>query len=656
MSFLKPISGWVERISSRRRLSSYAARVPQILNRQQSLRDLSTADLRRGSLGLRYRAQAGEPLDRLLIEAFALAREAARRALGMEHFDVQLIGGSALHHGHVIEMQTGEGKTLTASLPLYLAALAGRGVHLATANDYLAVRDAEIVRPLFDLLGFTVGSIAADSTRATRQQAYACDITYGTAKEFGFDFLRDRLLLAHPTGNATNRLQAMCETESGLTSTPATPVQRELHAMLVDEADSILIDEARTPLVVSALPGDQEAAKQAMYIWAALSATEFKVETHYEVDARSKAISLTPAGRRRVRELAADESNSSKTALPAEAPLLDLYQHIELAIRAHRDYLRDRHYLVRKGEVVIVDEFTGRLAEGRRWRDGIHQAIEAREGVEISLKTGNAARITIQDYMLRYERLAGMTGTAANSANELTHIYRTPVAVIPTHRPPQRQRLPELVFGTSDAKWDAIVAEVAEQHSTGRPVLIGTRSIDKSERLSKLLTAAKLEHRVLNARHAAQEAVIIASAGERGRITVATNMAGRGTDIRLGEGVRELGGLHVIVSELHESARIDRQLIGRCGRQGDPGSYRLFLALDDDILAAGLGTTTAKQLQAIGLRRTPRLARYVKLFERAQSRIEREHFRGRQRLLEFENERRTRQTQLGQDPFLEAAA
>ncbi len=658
MIALGNFTGWIDRLSTRRRLASYASRMPLIVKQQQQLSRLSDSDLRRSSLALRYRAQTGEPLDRLLNEAFAHAREAAKRALGMEHFDVQLIGGAALHFGHVIEMQTGEGKTLTASLPLYLAALAGRGAHLATANDYLAMRDADIVRPLFTLLGLTVGSIAAATPRDARQSAYACDITYGTAKEFGFDFLRDRLLLAQSSEGASNRLRLMTADEDGLTNSHPSLVQRPLYSMLVDEADSSMIDEARTPLVVSALPGEKEAQTKTMYRWAAESAGELSVDKHYEVKPRTNAIVLTPQGRRRVRELASGRTSQSvqPTDLPVDAPLLDLYQHLELAIRAARDYLRDRHYLVREGEVVIVDEFTGRLAEGRRWRDGIHQAIEAREEVDISLKTGDAARITIQDYMLRYERLAGMTGTAANSANELSSIYRTPVAVIPTHRPPRRVQLPELVFGDRDAKWAAIVAEVAKIHRTGRPVLIGTRSVDKSEHLSKLLTAGDLEHRVLNARHIAEEARIIATAGERGRITVATNMAGRGTDIQLGRGVSELGGLHVILSELHESARIDRQLIGRCGRQGDPGSYRIFLALDDNILTAGWGAKRAERLREIGQQRPDGWQRYAKVFHQGQARIEREHFRGRQRLLEFERDRRDRQTQLGQDPFLEAAA
>jgi preprotein translocase subunit SecA len=359
---------------------------------------------------------------------------------------------------------------------------------------------------------------------------------------------------------------------------------------------------------------------------------------HYELAADRRHVVLNAAGRRLVRQLSAGGTES-----PSEASLSALYDHVQRAIHVNRDYLPNRHYLVRGGEVVIVDEFTGRLAEGRRWRDGIHQAIEAREGLAISPPSDDAARITVQDYMLRYERLAGMTGTAANSARELERIYRTPVVLVPTHRPARRMRLPEVVCLDSAAKWRAIVAEVQMLQALGRPVLVGTRSIDKSERLSALLRDAGIEHNVLSAREVAREAEIVAAAGQRGRVTVATNMAGRGTDITLPPEVIQLGGLHVIVSELHESSRIDRQLIGRCGRQGDPGSYRVFLALDDDILAAGLGPERASG------------ARHARQFYQAQARVEREHFRGRERLLEHERERSARQLQMGQDPLLDAA-
>ncbi|HTN77142.1 MAG TPA: preprotein translocase subunit SecA [Pirellulaceae bacterium] len=655
MTLLGSVQRVIDRLAARRRLSRYRAYVPRVLDFQPSLAKLATDELRRETLRLRFRVQSGEPLDRLLVPAFALMREAALRALHWQHYDVQIIGGAALHFGAVIEMQTGEGKTLTATLPLFLSALAGRGVHLATANDYLAQRDAEIMRPAFELLGLGVGTITAATERPERRAAYACDITYGTAKEFGFDFLRDRLL-DRRGGGESDRVTAMLHERFLTAEADESPVQRALFAMLVDEADSSLIDEARTPLVVSALPGEEEANLQAIYRWAAKVAPRFVDRQHYEYDHAHKSAHLTSQGRRYVRELSGGDGPEIAESLPNNAALLDLYEQIERAVRVNRDYVRDRHYIVRNDEVVIVDEFTGRLAEGRRWRDGIHQAIEAREGLQVSLKSGDAARITIQDYMLRYERLAGMTGTAANSSRELRQIYRTPVTVVPTHRPPQRLALPDLVFSDRAKKWAAIVEEVTAMHRLGRPVLIGTRSIDKSEGLSKLLAAAGLVHRVLNARHLAAEAEIVAEAGGAGRITVATNMAGRGTDIKLAPGIAEAGGLHVIVSELHESSRIDRQLIGRCGRQGDPGSYRVFLALDDDLLAAGLGHKRAERLRRFGERRPGRHDRFAALFRRAQANIEREHFRGRQRLLEHENERRRRQTKLGQNPFLDAAS
>lgn len=648
MSGLPLVSRLWGSVSTQRRLARYRGYVPRIQAEQQKLSTLDDQAICRASLALRYRAQTGEPLQRLLIEGFALVREAARRSTGMQHYDVQLIAGAALHDGAVVEMQTGEGKTLTATLPLYLAALPGRGAHLATANDYLAQRDAELMRPVFTKLGLSIGSVTAEDTRPERRAAYACDITYGTAKEFGFDFLRDRLF-ARSSESTADRFAQMIDDAAD--AVPASMcVQREPFSMLVDEADSLLIDEARTPLVVSGVPSSDQAAQVAIYRWAAKAAASFHEGEHYDADAKAKSVTLTPLGRRHLRTLTAGDDG-----LPQDAPLVDLYSHIERAIRAAREFVRDRHYIVRDGEVVIVDEFTGRLAEGRRWRDGLHQAVEAREGLTVGLPSGDAARVTLQDYMLRYPHLAGMTGTIATAAHELTKIYSTPVLVVPTNRPPQRIALSDRVLGTSAARWQAIVEEVQQMHAFGRPVLVGTRSIDKSERLSKLLAAAKIPHKVLNARHLPAEAEIVASAGERGRVTVATNMAGRGTDIRLADDVRALGGLHVIISELHESARIDRQLIGRCGRQGDPGSYRLFMALDDEILAAGLGLAKAKRLQQLGQNSSGDLAHHASLFRRAQARVERQHFQSRQRLLDFERQRKQLQEQLGQNPYLDAA-
>lgn len=627
----------------RRRLAKWAGYVPLIAQREPALQAMNDYDLRKESLSLKYRAKSGEPLESLLVEAFALVREAGRRRLNMRHFDVQLIGGAAAHHGSIIEMQTGEGKTLTATLPLYLGALEGKSAHLATVNDYLAKRDADWMRPLYEALGMTVGVIQAQMPHSQKYKAYACDITYGTANEMGFDFLRDRLLKRRIEEGHRDLFGEMLGDRA---ATHEKPVQGNLHFMLVDEADSILIDEARTPLIISAAPGEEEKIATEAYNWAAENVSRFIEDDHYEYEHDEKRVELTLAGRRLVREL-------PKHAAMNRLPLSEIYEYIERAIKVGREMIIDRHYVIRDGEIVIVDEFTGRLAEGRKWRAGIHQAIEAKEGVEITFATNQAARITVQDFFLRYHRLSGMTGTASTSAGELRKIYRVYVVPIPTNKPPIRQKLPTQVFGTSDVKWEAIVEDVVEQHELGRPVLIGTRSIDKSEKLASMLAARGIEHTVLNARHVAREAEIVAEAGKQGKVTVATNMAGRGTDIKLGPGVSELGGIHVVCTELHESQRIDRQLIGRCGRQGDPGTYRQFLALDDEILLMGLGPKRARKLEAIGKKAQGPLKQYERLFYLAQRKVERRHFRDRKVLLYHEKERQKMQRQMSQDPYLD---
>jgi preprotein translocase subunit SecA len=476
-----------------------------------------------------------------------------------------------------------------------------------------------------------------------RQKAYACDVTYGTANEMGFDFLRDRLLKRRIEEGHRDLFGEMLGDRG---ATHEKPVQGNLHFMLVDEADSILIDEARTPLIISAAPGEDEKIAAEAYHWASDNVASFEEDEHYDYEHDEKRVDLTLAGRRRVREL-------PKPAAMNKLPLSTIYEYVERAIKVGREMMIDRHYVIRDGEVVIVDEFTGRLAEGRKWRSGIHQAVEAKEGVEITFATNQAARITVQDFFLRYRMLAGMTGTARTSARELRKIYRVHVVPIPTNRPPIRKKLPTLVFGTSDDKWQAIVDDVIEQHSTGRPVLIGTRSIDKSEKLASMLDAHGIENTVLNARHVAREAEIVAEAGKIGKVTVATNMAGRGTDIKLGPGVPELGGIHVICTELHESQRIDRQLIGRCGRQGDPGTYRQFLALDDEILLLGLGPKRSKKLKAVGEKSQGPLSKYESVFYRAQRKVERRHFRDRKVLLYHEKERQKMQRQMSQDPYLD---
>jgi preprotein translocase subunit SecA len=621
--------------------------VRQIGSLEPEMQAFTDRELRKQSLSIRFRAKSGERLERLVPEAFALVREASRRTIHLRHYDVQLLGGVALFHGAIAEMETGEGKTLTATLPLYVHALLGKGVHLATVNDYLAHRDATMMGPVYKALGLSVGVVLTQDPSDRRRAAYGCDITYGTAKEFGFDFLRDRLLLRRMGHDQSDFLGG--GSSHRWDSGGEQPVQRGFHFCLVDEADSILIDEARTPLIIASLAGKARDTVVATYQWAAAMAERFEEDEHFEYEHDKRKVQLTALGRRLLRNL-------PRTDLVRSVGLVDLYDYIERAIKVRRDFHLDREYVIEKGEIVIVDEFTGRKAEGRKWRDGIHQAIEAKEGVQVTVPTGQAARITIQDLFLRYRKLAGMTGTARSAAREFRKIYKTRVVRVPTNRPVRRDHLPVGVFGTADEKWLAIVEEIRQLHHDGRPVLVGTRSIDKSQHLSRLLEQLGIAHQVLNAHEIAKEAEIVAEAGIARRVTVATNMAGRGTDIKLAEGVAELGGLHVICTEMHDSARIDRQLAGRCGRQGDPGSTRQFLSLDDDILLTGLGPAAARRWKLRGARQEGQaVMRLAKLFRRAQRRVERRHFQDRAVLLYHEKQRKKMHRELGQDPYLDTA-
>jgi preprotein translocase subunit SecA len=620
------------------RLRLWRSQLPLIADFELILRKEDPYQLRKRSLSLQYRAKSGESLEKLLPEAYALVREAAVRALKMRHFDVQLLGGIAMFHGSIAEMETGEGKTLTASLPMYLRSLDGKGAHLATVNDYLAARDAETLGPVYKLLGLSVGLIQTGMNQEQRRVAYASDITYGTAKEFGFDFLRDRLLLRR-----IRESSAVAE-DSG----PAErPVHRDMHFAIVDEADSILIDEARTPLIISAIPGEAQQRAVACFMWASDMASQFVEEKHYEYDHEKRTVELTFQGRQLVRVI-------PKPIELGPVGLVDIYQYIERAIKVGREFHQHQQYVVQDGEIVIVDEFTGRMAEGRKWSGGIHQAVEAKQGVEVTVETGHAARITVQDLFRRYRFLSGMTGTASSSAGEFRKIYNLNVFSIPTNRPVKRTRFPDVVYGSSEQKWQAIVEKIKEHHDKSRPVLVGTRSIDKSERLSQLLTQAGIPHQVLNARHVAREAEIVAEAGNPGRVTVATNMAGRGTDIRLAPGVSEVGGLQVIGTEFHDSARIDRQLAGRCGRQGDPGTFQQYLALDDEILSLAYGPRKAKRkIWGISVDPQGRARCGSRMFRRAQRKIERRHFRGRRVLMYHEKHRKKMHMEMGQDPYLD---
>ena len=613
---------------------------------------LDDVALKRLGRSLSYRAKAGEPLDSLLVESFAATREAGRRRIGMRHYDVQLLAGSALVKGAIAEMQTGEGKTLVATLPLVLYALAGKGAHLATVNDYLARRDAEWMTPIYEALGLKMGIVESQMDFDARRAAYACDVTYGTAKEFGFDFLKDRLIkrqLDEGSGDLGATLTG------GSAGGGTKLLQRPFWFVLVDEADNVLIDEARTPLIISSPPGEAQAATVSLYRFAAELAETLELDQDFEKEVEKQSCELLGRGRGRVRA-------AVRPAALGDSGLLDMYEAVERALRAKHFFTRDRQYVVRDGKIVIIDEFTGRAAEGRSWRDGLHQAVEAKESfgtgteeVEVTAGSGHAARITIQDLFARWPHLAGMTGTIATSAGELSRTYDVAVALVPTNKPAIRRRLQPVVCLDQADKFAQIVAEVAELHAIGRPVLIGTRSIDKSEELSELLSAAGLHHTVLNARHIEKEADIVAQAGQYGQITVSTNMAGRGTDIKLGEGFFDVGGLHVICTELHDSARIDRQLVGRCGRQGDPGTWRQYVSLDDDILVQGFGPVRAARIIS-GLRR--RLGAnpesLLKTFRRAQRRVEARHRRQR-RILEYvERQRAESHIQMSQDPYLDS--
>lgn len=631
--------------------------VDQIESLEADMKALDDTKLRRLGRSLSYRARAGEPPDELLIETFAATREAGRRTLGMRHYDVQLLAGIALVHGSIVEMQTGEGKTLVATLPLMLYALSRRGAHLATVNDYLARRDAEWMEPIYNALGLSVGIVESEMDFDARRTAYAKDVTYGTAKEFGFDFLKDRLMQRElKEGRVNLGATLLGKAESG----ESKLLQRPYWFGLVDEADNVLIDEARTPLIISSPdgePGEREQRKAALFMFARDVAANMEEDVHYEYDPQKRSAELLGVGRSAVRA-------AERPRLVDSVSMLEMYDAVELALRARIAFIRDRQYVVRDKEdepgqeVVIIDEFTGRIAEGRSWRDGLHQAVEAKEGIEVKAgRGGHAARITIQDLFARWPHLAGMTGTIATSAGEIARTYEVGIAVVPTNRPAIRERLTPVVCRDYHEKLERIVEDIAEVHATGRPILIGTRSIDKSEDLSKLLTAAGLPHTVLNARNVATEAEIVAAAGGRGQITVSTNMAGRGTDIKLGDGVYDVGGLHVICTELHDSARIDRQLVGRCGRQGDPGTWRQFLALDDDILVEGYGPKRASRIaRRLSGQLQANPERLVAFFQRAQQRVEARHRRQRRALEYMERQKAESHIQMSQDPYLDAAS
>jgi preprotein translocase subunit SecA len=616
------------------RLSRWRRTAEDILARSAVLRDLGDDELKKLGLDLRWRSKAGVDLARLLPEAFALIREASRRTLKMEHYPVQIMGAIAIFEGGLAEMQTGEGKTLTAVMPAYLRALPGRGSHVVTVNDYLAQRDADTMRPAYELGGLSVGCIQTPQSADERRAQYACDITYGTAKELGFDFLRDRLRLdAQNSGNPGEAL-----------------VQRGHYFSLVDEADSVLIDDARTPLIISTTEPNRPAMVE-LYRWCALRAPSLALHSDFEYDPHKREAVLTEGGCRRV-------LLSSKPALVAAIEPEQLYRQIELALTGELGFVLDRDYVIHDDEIVIVDESTGRMMDGRKWQQGLHQAIEAKEQILITPRTMAAAQVTVQRFFRQYEHVGGMTGTGVSLRGEMRRTYRMQVTAIPTHRPCIRTALPSRVFSTWQAKAEAIAAEIEGMLDAGRSVLVGTPSIEASERLSHIFTARSLKHVVLNARFLKEEAAIVSQAGRRGQITIATNMAGRGTDIILEDDVRAHGGLHVIATEIHSSARIDRQLVGRAARQGDPGSYRFLVSLEDELLRClrpaqldKIKARAAAHCRGSGSLELP--GTFLAVFYRAQRLLERLHARHRQHLLKYEDQRFKTHRQMGLEPFLE---
>lgn len=618
--------------------------IEQIQLSQQSLASDTDSQLFDEWNSLRYRIQSGESLTELIPEAFAVVSEQLKRHLGLTPYPVQYLGAIAMHEGAIAEMQTGEGKTLTAALTLCLNALPGDGIHIATANDYLAERDAQWLSPVYHSLGMTVGTITAESTLSERRAAYECDITYSTAREFGFDHLRD--LLSIPDSRSTSRRDQLFGQQNNQVERPVLNPRKPYMAIL-DEADSLLIDEARTPLIIGQTDTSEETQMAIACQWSATYATQLTEGEDYIDHGPQRGMELTESGRRIVREMLLQND------APAALNTGTAYLSSERALRVQHYFENGRDYVVRDGKVAIVDEFTGRISEGRMWQNGVHQAIEAKEGLEITSPTKVGAQITVQELFLRYPRMAGMTGTAASAASELRKIFETPVMKIPTNRPAKRQILQEQVYLTAEEKWLAIVEETAAMHRQGRPVLIGTRSVNLSNQISARLLEAGLEHEVLHALNHENEAAIIKQAGQPGRITVATNMAGRGTDILLGEGVAEQGGLHVICSELHESARIDRQLTGRSARQGDPGSARIFLSLEDEILTMGLGEQQVEKLISTFQNTKHELGNAARYFYQAQKRIEKRHEQQRIELVNRINQRRQMLQQMGQHANLD---
>ena len=605
MNFVKTILEKIFGDPSERELEKMQEVVEKISTYEPEFEKMSDANLRAKTQEFKRRLNAGESLDDILAEAFALVREGSKRVLGMRHFDVQMLGGITLHQGRIAEMRTGEGKTLVATLPTYLNALTGKGVHVITVNDYLARRDSEWMGKLYTFLGLSVGLIVHGKEAVERKAAYNADITYGTNNEFGFDYLRDNMVMS-----------------------PDQMVQRPLHYAIVDEVDSILIDEARTPLIISG-PGEQSTD---LYYKLSKVVVKMRRDVDYTIDETSNTISATEEGISKA-EKALGLGNLY------DGDNMAYSHHFAQALKAHFMMTLDKDYVVKDGEVVIVDEFTGRLMFGRRYSDGLHQAIEAKEGVKIERESKTLATITFQNYFRMYKKLGGMTGTAKTEEGEFISIYNLPVTTIPTHRPIVRVDNPDTIFKTRRAKNKAIVRDIVERYRLGQPVLAGTTSIVQSEEFSTALKKAGIPHQVLNAKFHDVEAEIIKNAGQKGAITIATNMAGRGTDIVLGEGVSALGGLYVLGTERHESRRIDNQLRGRCARQGDPGESRFYISLEDDLMRIFGSDSIATVMDKLGIEEDDPIEHNMitRSIEQAQKKVEGRNFDIRKHILEYDN-------------------
>lgn len=601
LKFLKSIFG----DDNEREIKRMMKYVQEINAFEPQLEKMSDTSLTAKTAEFKQRLEAGQTLDDLLPEAFAVVREASRRTLGMRHFDVQMLGGITLHGGNIAEMRTGEGKTLVATLAVYLNALTGKGVHVITVNDYLARRDSEWMGRLYRFLGLSVGLIVHGLDFLDRKMAYAADITYGTNNEFGFDYLRDNMVIYADQ-----------------------MVQRPLNFAIVDEVDSILIDEARTPLIISG-PGEKSTD---LYYTLAKIVPRLKAVEDYTVDEKLHTVAPTESGIAK-----AEKMLGVKNLYESEN--MEMSHHFNQALRAHALMHRDKDYVVKDGEVIIVDEFTGRLMFGRRYSDGLHQAIEAKENVKIERESQTLASITFQNYFRMYKKLAGMTGTAKTEEEEFRKIYGLDVIVIPTNQPVVREDFPDVIYKTKRAKYKAAVQEIAERHAAGQPILVGTTSIAQSEELSDMLKKKGVPHNVLNAKFHEMEAQIVAQAGQRGQVTIATNMAGRGTDIVLGEGVPELGGLHIVGTERHESRRIDNQLRGRAGRQGDPGSTRFYLSLEDDLMRLFGSDNIATVMDKLGMEEDEPIehALITRSIESAQKKVEARNFDIRKQVLEYDD-------------------